>query len=259
MWSSISMDFVEGLPKSQGKNVIMIDQVFLDNIYKLHGLPESMVSDKDKVFISVFWKELFKLLHVKLLMPTAYHPQTDGKTKVVNRSLECYLRCMCGEKPKEWSKWLSLAEWWYNTNYHTALNTTPYEILYGQTPPIYIPYVSGESRVDTVDNTLSAREEVNQALRFRLKRLQERVKTQADKHISEREFAVARSGSSTQCDNNGLIQAQPVAILDRRLGKVGNTAGVFILVQWSNSDPADVTWEPIEDIQRRFPEFNMLN
>ncbi|GJV94168.1 retrotransposon protein [Tanacetum coccineum] len=109
--------------------IFQVAQAFLDNIYKLHGLPESIVSDRDKVFI-----------------------------KVVNRGLECYLRCMCGETPKDWGKWLSLAEWWYNTNYHSVLKTTPYEVLYGQTPPIHIPYVSGESRVDTIDRTLTARE-----------------------------------------------------------------------------------------------------
>nr|GEZ28980.1 hypothetical protein [Tanacetum cinerariifolium] len=317
VWSSISMDFVEGLPKSQGKNVIMvvvdrlskyshfislahpfnapqIAQIFLDNIYKLHGFPKSIVSDRDKVFIGLLWKELFKLLQVKLLMSTAYHPRTDGQTEVVNRSLECYLRSMCGEKPKELSKWLSLAEWWYNTNYQTALNTTPYEVLYGPKPPIHIPYVSGESRVDAVDKTLIAREEVIQLLRFHLKRTQDRMKMQENKNRSEREFIVVQAkigavayklilsdqaqihdvfhvsqlkkckgqqiavGTLPQYDGNGLIQAQPVAILDRRLGKVGNAAGVFILVQWTNSDPKDATWESTEDIQKRFPEFNAL-
>ncbi|GKC69587.1 retrotransposable element Tf2 [Tanacetum coccineum] len=123
-------------------------------------------------------------------MSTAYHPQTDGQTEVLNRGLECYLRCMCGENPKEWCKWLSLAEWWYNTNYHSVLNTTLYEVLYGQTPPIYIPYVSGESRVDSVDRTLTAREEVVRALKFHLKRTQDRMKVQVDKHRSESQFAV---------------------------------------------------------------------
>ncbi|GKD93510.1 retrotransposable element Tf2 [Tanacetum coccineum] len=65
-------------------------------------------------------------------------------------------------------------------------------------------------------------------------------------------------GVLPQCDNNGLIQAQPVAILERRIGKVGNAAGVFVLVQWSNSDLEDATWEPIEDIQRCFLDFNVL-
>nr|GEU88313.1 retrotransposon protein, putative, unclassified [Tanacetum cinerariifolium] len=71
-------------------------KVFLDSIYKLHGLPESIISDRDKVFISAFWKELFKVLKVKLLMSTAYHPQTYGQINVVNRCLEGHLRCMTG-------------------------------------------------------------------------------------------------------------------------------------------------------------------
>ncbi|GJR91413.1 gypsy/ty3 retroelement polyprotein [Tanacetum coccineum] len=83
----------------------------------------------------------------------------DGQTEVVNRCLECYLRCMIGEQPKQWMKWLSLAEWWYNTNHHSAINTTPYEIVYGQSPPIHVPYVGGDIRVELVDRTLTAREE----------------------------------------------------------------------------------------------------
>ncbi|GKA65821.1 putative mitochondrial protein [Tanacetum coccineum] len=283
MWASISMDFVEGLPKSQGKSVIMVvvdrlikyshfiapvhpftavqvAQVFLDNIYKLHGLPKSIVFDRDKVFISTFWRELFKLLHVKLLMSTAYHPQIDGQTEVVNRGLESYLRCMCCESPKEWCKWLSLAEWWYNTNYHTSLNTTPYEILYGQKPPIHIPYVSGESIVDSVNRTLTAREEVIGLLKFHLKRTQDRMKAQAGQKTEKGKrifLAVISSinyGSFQVQATIGAVayklalptqaqihDAQPVAILDRRLGKVGNAAGVFVLVQWSNSEPADAT------------------
>nr|GEW55164.1 hypothetical protein [Tanacetum cinerariifolium] len=116
-------------------------KVFLDSIYKLHGLPESIISDRDKVFISAFWKELFKVLKVKLLMSTAYHPQTDGQIDVVNRCLKGHLRCMTGKHLREWSKWLPLAELWYNTNFHTSINTTPFELVYGQTLPIYVPYM----------------------------------------------------------------------------------------------------------------------
>ncbi|GJR33529.1 RNA-directed DNA polymerase, eukaryota, reverse transcriptase zinc-binding domain protein, partial [Tanacetum coccineum] len=67
--------------------------------------------------------------------------------------------CMSGEQPKQWLKWMSLAEWWYNTNHHSAINTTPDEMVYGQTPPLHVPYVGGESKVEAVDRTLLAREE----------------------------------------------------------------------------------------------------
>ena len=97
----LSMDFIEGLPKSQGYNVILvvvdrltkyahfmavkhpytaasIAQIFMDNVVRLHGLPQSIISDRDTIFVSAFWKELFKLYRVKLAPSTAYHPQSDG-------------------------------------------------------------------------------------------------------------------------------------------------------------------------------------
>ncbi|GJY84188.1 ty3-gypsy retrotransposon protein [Tanacetum coccineum] len=183
IWSHISMDFIEGLPLSYGKSDILVvadrlskyshfialnhpftaaqvANALMDHIYKLHGSPNTIVSDRDKVFLSLFWKELFKVLHVSLHYSTAYHPQSDGLTEVVNRCLEIYLRCMTGEKPKEWSKWLSLAEYWYNTNFHTFIQTTPYEAVYGQPPPSLIAYVQGQRSIDVVDRSLSTRVDI---------------------------------------------------------------------------------------------------
>ena len=144
VWSDISMDFIEGLPKSHGRSVIFVvvdrltkyghfmalshpytakdvAQVFLDQVYKLHGLPSSIVSDRDAVFTSNFWHELFTLQGCKLCLSSAYHPQTDGQTEILNKCVENYLRCMSGDFPRNWVKWLSLAEWLYNTSYHSAI------------------------------------------------------------------------------------------------------------------------------------------
>ena len=207
------MDFIEGLPKSEGKDVILVvvdrlskyghfltlvhpfsalqvAQVYLDHVYRLHGPPTSIVSDRDRIFLSKFWTELFKLMGTELKMSSAYHPQTDGQTEVVNRCLETYLRCMAGERPRDWAKWIPLAEWWYNTTFHSATQTTPYEVVYGQPAPVYLPYFPGDSHVDAVDRSMQAREAALKLLKFHLERAQNRMKVQADKGRSDREFQV---------------------------------------------------------------------
>ncbi|GKD92384.1 putative mitochondrial protein, partial [Tanacetum coccineum] len=107
IWSSISIDFNEKLPSFHGKTVIL---VVVDRLSKLHGMPESIVSDRDKIFLSHFWQSLFKVLKVQLKMSTAYHPQIDGQTEIVNKCFECFLRCVTEERPKEWTLWLPMAE-----------------------------------------------------------------------------------------------------------------------------------------------------
>ncbi|GJV38096.1 retrotransposable element Tf2 [Tanacetum coccineum] len=225
------------IPLAHPFTASQVAQVFLDQVYKLHGLPESIVSDRDKVFLSNFWKALFAELKVKLKLSTAYHPQTDGQTEVVNRSLGCYLRCMCGEKPKEWIKWLPLAEFWYNTNYHTSTKTTPYEAVYCQTPPIHVPYIPGDSRVEEVDRTLQAREEAIKMLKFHLKSfsLTEKIGEVAYRlellslsqihpvfHISQFKKCHGKDhsvGVLPQLREDGLLENKPMAILERRFWK----------------------------------------
>nr|GEV33764.1 reverse transcriptase [Tanacetum cinerariifolium] len=134
---------------------------------------------------------------------------------------------MTGEKPKDWVKWLPLAEYWYNTNFHSSINTTPYEVVFGQPPPLHIPYVAKDSNVEAVDRTLQAKEQTIQLLKFNLKKAQDRMKSQADKKRSGRQF------------------------------KEGNRAVVFGLIQWSNGTEEDVTWEVLSDIVERYPEFEL--
>ena len=152
-----------------------VARVFLDNVYKLHGFPATIVSDRDTVFLSLFWKELFARQGIKLCYSTAYHPQSDGQTEVVNKCLENYLRCMTGTSPTRWVQWLPLAEWWYNTNYHTTTKSTPYEILYGYPPPLHIPYFPKDSHVDVVDSFLCKREQILHAVKKNLQNARHRM------------------------------------------------------------------------------------
>lgn len=77
-----------------------VAKLFFDNIFKLHGLPETIVGDRDVTSTSSFWKELFKLQGTKLCFSSSYHPQSDGEIEAVNRVLEMYLRCFTYDHPK---------------------------------------------------------------------------------------------------------------------------------------------------------------
>lgn len=119
------MDFVEGIPLRHWKNVLLVvvdrfskyarflplshtyttvsvARLFFDNIFKLHGLPESIVSDRDPIFTGSFWRELFHLSGSQLCFSSSYHPQSNGQTKVVNRIIVMCLRCFSGDYPKKW-------------------------------------------------------------------------------------------------------------------------------------------------------------
>ena len=87
---------------------------------------------------------------------------------------------------KVWVQWLPLAEFWYNTNKHSSTNVTPFEVVYGQKPPLRIPYLADESVVEAVDRTLQAREAAIEMLKFHMKRAQDRIKSYADKNRPER-------------------------------------------------------------------------
>jgi hypothetical protein len=165
-----------------------VARVFIDNIVKLHGMPKSITSDRDTIFTSNFWKLLFKTLGSKLQYTTAYHPQTDGQSERVNQCLEMYLRCAAQDQPRQWRAWLPLAEFWYNSTFHTALGCSPFKALYGHEPDLgALPAIDPESPVAGViwDRTTQL-----DILKQRLTEAQNRMKLYADSKRSERTFQV---------------------------------------------------------------------
>ncbi|KAL4354775.1 hypothetical protein GQ457_06G031370 [Hibiscus cannabinus] len=191
VFEDISIDFIVGLPKSNGKEAIcvvvdrltkyahffslprqfdseLVARILVQGVIKLHGIPRSIVSDRDRIFLSDMWTELARLQGTELCFSSAYHPQTDGQTEALNRCLEMYLRCMAGDDPGKWEQFLSWAEYWYNTAYQSSAGMNPFRALYGRDPPTIMNYLEGN-----------------------LQQAQQRMKTQADRHRRELQLEVS--------------------------------------------------------------------
>jgi hypothetical protein len=154
------MDFVDGLPKSAGFDCILVvvdkfskfahfiplkhpyttlsvRTTYMKEVFKLHSMPEVIISDRDPVFTSKVRQELFRLSDTKLCMSLAHHPETDGKMERVNQCMEGYLRCFVHSCPTKWAQWIYLTEFWYNTTFHSSLGKSPFEVLYGHAPMFF--------------------------------------------------------------------------------------------------------------------------
>ena len=159
-WSSISMDFIVGLPLSKGFNSIcvIVDRfskmahfipcldtitasqlasVFMRSIVRLHGLPKEIISDRGTVFTSKFWQQRLIQLQIQSSLSTAFHPQSDGQTERTNSTLEQYLRLYVNYQQDNWYSLLSLAEFTYNNTVHSSTNKSPFFTNYGFHPLIH--------------------------------------------------------------------------------------------------------------------------
>ncbi|GJY31269.1 putative reverse transcriptase domain-containing protein [Tanacetum coccineum] len=154
-WENITMDFVTKLPKTAtGQDTIwvIVDRLtksahflpmreddtlekltrqYLKEVVSRHGVPVSIISDRDGKFTSHFWKSLNKALGTRLDMSTAYHPETDGQSERTIQTLEDMLRACVLDFGKGWDRHLPLVEFSYNNSYHTSIKAAPFEALYG--------------------------------------------------------------------------------------------------------------------------------
>nr|GAT56033.1 predicted protein [Mycena chlorophos] len=156
-WQSIAMDFVGPFPKSGQYDYLWVvicrltsmvhlipvhtrmraselARVYVREIVRLHGLPESIVSDRDPKFTSAFWREVHRILGAKLLMSTAFHPQTDGATERANRTIAQILRAMISPDQKDWEGALPMTEFAINASVRAATGYSPFDLNCGYTP-----------------------------------------------------------------------------------------------------------------------------
>lgn len=213
-WDMITMDFVTGLPRTAGgkdaiwvivdrltksahflaikktDGVDVLAEKYLQEIVKLHGIPVSIVSDRDPRFTSMFWQAFQKALGTKVHLSTAYHPQTDGQSERTIQTLEDMLRACMLDWEISWMRYLPLAEFAYNNSYHSSIGMAPYEALYGRPCRTPLCWTEVGERRDLEPEIVQESEAQVALIRDKLKEAHERQKSYADKRRKDLEFEV---------------------------------------------------------------------
>ena len=238
-WEEISVDLITGLPDSQGYDAIMVvvdcftkmihalptngtvssegvARLFRDNVWKLHGLPKRVISDRGPQFASRFMRALNQALGITTALSTAYHPQTDGQTERVNQEIEQYLRLFVNYRQDDWTDWLSIAEFSHNNRLHTSTDHSPFYLNYGRQPrsSFTIPTnLTVESAEDFAQRMKTLHKQTTSALEqtaARMKKYYDR------RHTVEHSFKI---GDRVYLDAADLRTLRPSRKLsDKRLG-----------------------------------------
>jgi len=206
-WTHISADFITKLSLAQGYNSILVvvdwftkmahfvpttektmaeglARLFRDNIWQLHGLPESIISDRGPQFVAGLMKELNEMLGIKTKLSTVFHPQTDGQTERMNQELEQYLRMFIDHCQEQWPEWLGTAEFAYNNKAHSGTKVLPFEANNGWSPRMGFE-LRKKGRFEGAERFAKRMEEVQGEAKAALTKAQEEMRWYADRKRGE--------------------------------------------------------------------------
>jgi len=209
MWSHLTMDFITKLLVVAGKDAILVvcdrlskmthfvatmegtsaeglARLFRDNVWKLHGLLESVVSDRGPQFAVELTKELNRMLGIKTKLSTAFHPQTDGQTERMNQEVEQYLRSFIEHRQKDWLEWLVMAEFVINNKVHTATKVLPFMANYGKELRMGGD-IRKKGKVESAMKFAERMKKVYEEVEAALKKTQEEMKRYADRERKKTE------------------------------------------------------------------------
>ena len=203
----ISADFITKLPLAQGYNAILVvvdwltkmvhfipttekmtaeglAKLFRDNVQKLHGLPESIISDRGPQFAAGIMRELNRMLKIESKLLTVFHPQTDRQTERVNQELEQYLRMFIDHRQEQWPDWLGTAEFTYNKKAYSSTKVLPFKANYRQDPRIGFK-MRRKGKYEGVEKFVTKIKEIQEEAKVALGKAQEEMKKYTDRKRGE--------------------------------------------------------------------------
>ncbi|GJW97824.1 reverse transcriptase domain-containing protein [Tanacetum coccineum] len=313
-WEKITMDFVTKLPKSSsGHDMIWVvvdrltklahfipiredykteklAKIYTNEIIARHGVPVSIISDRDGRFTSHLWQAFQEALGTRLDISTAYHPQTDGQSERTIQTLEDMLQACVMDFGSSWDTHLPLIEFSYNNSYHTSIKCAPFEALYGRkcrSPVIWTEI--GESQLTGPEIVQETTEKIVQ-IKERLKTGMSRQKSYADKRRKPLEFQVGDrvllkvspwKGVELSCvhdmfhvsnlkkclaeldvqvpldeieiDENLRFVEEPIEIVERDVKKLKRRRIPLVKVRWNSRQGAEYTWEREDQFRKKYP------
>jgi hypothetical protein len=227
-WEVVTMDFITFLPRTKNKydavmvvvdkltkmvhfipctsniNTQQVARLFFNHVVRYHGIPSTIISDRDSKFASAFWKELWACLGTTLNMSSAFHPETDGQTERANRTLEDMLRSYVNIYQDDWDEYLASAEIAYNNSINASTNETPFYLNSGQHPNLALSFAIKSKNNVYIPSVNEMIENMNTALqhaKISLQQAQQRQKHYADQHRRDIQFVV---GDKVMLSTNNL-------------------------------------------------------
>jgi len=208
-WTHITADFITKLPLAQGYNAILVvgdrltkmahfipmtdktsaeglARLFRDHVWKLHGLPESIISDRGAQFAANLMRELNQILGIETKLSTAFHPQTDGQTEQTNQELEQYLRMFINHWQEQWPEWLGTAEFAYNNKVNTSTKVLPFKANSGRDLRMGFE-MRKQGKSEGAKEFMERMKGIQEEAQAALKKAQEEMKKQADRKRGEAE------------------------------------------------------------------------
>ena len=208
-WTHITTDFITKLPLAQGYDAILVvcdhltkmahfipttektsaeglARLFRDHVWKLHGLPESIISDRGAQFAANLMKELNNILGIEMKLSTAFHPQTDRQTERTNQELEQYLRMFIDHQQEQWPEWLGTAEFAYNNKVNTSTKVSPFRANSRRDPRMGFE-MRRQGKPEGAKEFAERMKGIQEEAQAVLKKAQEEIKKQADRKRGESE------------------------------------------------------------------------